>query len=221
MRIRDCPAAVIGNDRHHPALGRGPALGAPAPGKRWPVGTPTSDVGAGPRVRRPAIGERAAGPLRSGPRGTVARDRARPPGAPDPLAPNPPLPVRSRSHPVITSRPRTAEEWSAPSRCSSPLLTGCSSGTPSATLAERRPPAPPRRARRTRRDLRIARRGRAASPTSTPAPTTTRSSRRSSTPPTSPSATTTRTRCSPCRSPPRAGRRSRTCWSSAVRRPRS
>src|SRR5664279_2409566 len=83
VRIRDCPAAVIGNDRHHLAnTWRGQALDAAASGKRWPVGhrrTRRSGLRRRrPKVRRPAIAAWATGPRRSGPRGTVARDRASP-----------------------------------------------------------------------------------------------------------------------------------------------
>ena len=59
MRIRDCPAAVSGNDRRHDALG------APRPGKRRPVGGPAWRPR--PRVRRPA-----RCPSRA--RGTAVRD---------------------------------------------------------------------------------------------------------------------------------------------------
>ena len=52
VRVRDCPAAVSGNERRHDALG-----GA-APGKRRPVGPPGPPGGC-PRVRRPAAGARA------------------------------------------------------------------------------------------------------------------------------------------------------------------
>ncbi|ABP56816.1 ribonucleoside-diphosphate reductase, alpha subunit [Salinispora tropica CNB-440] len=66
MGVRDCPAAVSGNDRRHHALG------SSRPGKRRPVGDRVSR--ACPRVRRPAsaphascaaVGGRAGGPTPS------------------------------------------------------------------------------------------------------------------------------------------------------------
>ena len=103
VRIRDCPAAVIGNDRHHPTsvgYSTGPSVREAMASRKSGTVVPRPRRQR-PGVRRPAIGAWTAGPRRSGPRGTVARDRATPWSVP--LAPNPPTLGPSRSFLCLVS----------------------------------------------------------------------------------------------------------------------
>ena len=76
VRVRDCPAAVSGNDRRQTALDR-----HREPGKRRPVGVERAVLPACPRVRRPASAPRPSGAVV---RGLVGRPTAGYDAAPTP-----------------------------------------------------------------------------------------------------------------------------------------
>ena len=94
MGVRDCPAAVSGNDRRQTHWVR------PGPGKRRPVGIDRSDEPVCPRVRRPASAPRPSGAVV---RGLVGRPTA---GTTRPLllVVRPSPPARPRTVPGPISR---------------------------------------------------------------------------------------------------------------------